>query len=208
MFTARARRLAAGILTGGVLLGGIVTGPAAMAATAGGGGGGGDGHGGHLRPELVTIKIIQKGNEAPQSEVNAYGPVRGRNGTDDQQSNNLDVLMFDRGNVNVWHQPTTNNQPVTNNRSCTATFTEDGVWKFKGGTGKYRDARGHGTYHLGVFLVFNRMHKGHKDDAQTSGQGGGHKDKGKCDFNGQPKFTSSNVIAVGLASNGHGHGHK
>jgi len=161
--------LAAAVTLAGVAL----TVPAASAATTGG-----HGHGHGLRPQVFTLVISTK---TPDGVVNAYGPIRGRNGTDVQVSDNVDIFKFARGTVTVYHKPTTNNQPKVNEKSCTATFTEKGTWKLTGGTGKYTGATGQGRYSLSQFAVLQ-----HKDHT--------------CDTTGEPKFFKVKIFAWGKAA--------
>ena len=95
-FTGLRAALAAAVTLAGVAL----TVPAASAATTGG-------HGHALRPQVFTLVISTK---TPDGVVNAYGPIRGRNGTDVTVSDNVDIFKFARGTVTIYHQPTTNNQ--------------------------------------------------------------------------------------------------
>lgn len=164
--------------------------PAALTATTASAATQGGEHHRHLAPELVTITVS---TDNPDGTVNAYGPVRGQDGTDKQVSGNQDILVFDQGTVNVWHKATANSQDV-DSRSCTATFTEDGTWKFKGGTGKYEEAAGSGTYHAAGFLVFKQRHHG---DSKSSDHGG------RCDTRSDPEFQTVTITATGRASNGH-----
>ena len=159
--------LAAAVTLAGVAL----TVPAASAATAGG-------HGHGLRPQVFTLVISTK---TPDGVVNAYGPIRGRDGTDAPVSDNVDIFKFARGTVTVYHKPTTNNQPEIDMKSCTATYTEKGTWKLTGGTGKYKGATGHGRYSLSQFAVL--QHKDHK-----------------CDTSSEPKFFKVKIFAWGKAA--------
>jgi hypothetical protein len=195
----RLRRYAATILTGVVAFGGVIAGAgAASAGTTGGGGGGGD-HG-HFRTQIFKLEI-NSDTEATGGVVRAFGPVYGT-GTDNQVSDNLDVFMFPKGNVNVWHETTRAGDVKVDFRSCTATYTEDGVWKLKGGTDKYRHARGFGKYSLFNFVVLMRL--GHDGKASESATGHHH---GRCDtnMNDKPKFFETTVIAIGKSSIGHHH---
>lgn len=192
MFPTAVRRAAAIALAGAVALVGLVTAGPAFAGTVGGHGGGGgcggcDGHHRHFRPQFVKIVIKAHGNYQ-SSVVLAFGPVHGT-GTDNQVSDNLDVLVFPHGSVNVYHKATFDSQPKIDKRHCTATFYELGTFEFKGGTGKYWDARSkHGQYKLTVTANLQRVYKKHCPP--------------RCDTNPQddPVSSVSVVNASGLAS--------
>jgi hypothetical protein len=160
------------------LVGLAVPAGAASAATTGG-------HD-HLKPEVFTVLISTK---APDGVVNAYGPVHGKNGTDKQVSDTLDVFVFGKNSVNVRHSPPPADNVKIDYRHCTATQFQKGWWKFDGGTGKYKHASGHGWFKLVYFAVLQR-------------------DKhGKCDTNpnDEPKYFKVTVFGWGKASAGHGH---
>jgi hypothetical protein len=163
--------LRAAIAAAVTLAGVALTVPAASAATAGD-------HGHGLQPQVFTLVISTK---TPDGVVNAYGPIRGRDGTDVQVSDNVDIFKFARGTVTVYHKPTTNNQPKVDTKSCTATYTEKGTWKLTDGTGKYKGAAGHGRYSLSQFAVL--QHKDHK-----------------CDTSSEPKFFKVKIFAWGKAA--------
>lgn len=168
---------------------GLTAGPA-LASTAGGG------H--DLSPQAFTLRIS---SDNPDGTVNAFGPVHGFGGTDRQVSETLDVFVFDHGSVNVRHSPS--GEPRVDPRSCTATLTQFGAWKFDGGTGEFRHADGFGHFKLFEFAVLNRLHdgKGHGGDRKGDG-------RGRCDVKGEPKFFKVTVEGRGLATVGdHGHGH-
>src|SRR5690348_2304833 len=133
--------LRAAIAAAVTLAGVALTVPAASAATAG--------HHG-LQPQVFTLVISTK---TPDGVLNAYGPIRGRDGTDVPVTDNVDIFKFARGTVTVYHKPSTNNQPKVDEKSCTATYTERGTWKLTDGTGKYKGATGHGQYSLSQFAV-------------------------------------------------------
>lgn len=185
---------AAAITLGGV---GLAAGPASAAVA----GGGGDGHHHHFRSQVFKIEI-NSDNEATGGTVWAFGPIRGV-GTDQQVNDNLDVFTFPKGSVNVAHWAKSHMGPTIDYRSCTATYSEDGVWKIKGGTHKYWGAEGFGRYHLANFVVLKRL--GH--DGKFSQVNTDHK-HGRCDtnMNDQPEFSESAVIATGVSSVGHQHG--
>lgn len=188
---------AAAITLGGV---GLAAGPASAAVAGGGGDGGGHHH--HFRSQVFKIEI-NSDNEATGGTVWAFGPIRGV-GTDKQVNDNLDVFTFPKGSVNVAHWAKSHEGPDIDFRSCTATFSEDGVWKIKGGTDRYWGAEGFGRYHLSVFVVLKRLgHDGKFSQANTD-----HK-HGRCDtnMNDQPEFSESTVIAIGVSSAGHHHEH-
>lgn len=155
---------------------GLTAGPA-LASTAGGG------HG--LSPQAFTLFIS---TDHPDGVVNAFGPVHGRGGTDNQVSNTLDQFVFDRGSVNVRHSDTSNIQPRIDWRSCTASAHARGWWRFDGGDGKFRDAAGFGTFKFAEFIVLKHRH-------------------GHCDTNpnDEPKYFQVVVTGRGLATTG-GHG--
>ncbi len=161
--------LRAAIAAAVILAGVALTVPAASAATAGD-------HG--LQPQVFTLVISTK---TPDGVLNAYGPIRGRDGTDVPVTDNVDIFTFARGTVTVYHKPATNNQPKVDKKSCTATYTERGTWKLTDGTGKYKGATGHGQYSLSQFAVL--QHKDHK-----------------CDTTGEPKFFKVKILAWGKAA--------
>jgi hypothetical protein len=172
------RTLLTAVVTAAAL---VVSGGAASAATAGGGG-----HDHGLKPQTFKLLLITgpHGKELV-NVLTARGPIRGT-GTDTQVSDTRDVFVFPKGTVNVDHQATTNNQPKVNEKTCTATFTEDGTFQLKGGTGKYKHVSGFGRYHLTGFFVLNR--KDHK-----------------CDVNGEPKLSVIKIKAHGKATLGKHH---
>jgi hypothetical protein len=43
-------------------------------------------------------------------------------------------------------------------RTCLATVTSDGTYRITGGTGRYRDVRGHGDYRLTAYAVVAKVH--------------------------------------------------
>jgi hypothetical protein len=139
-----------------------------------------------LKPEFVTISIS---TDNPDGTVNAYGPVRGHDGTDNQATPNLDVFTFEHGTVNAGHKTTWAGHPRLNLQNCTVTYAETGTWKFLGGTGRYQHATGWGTYRLFQFTVLKRSHHHHHG----------------CDTNpaDAPKFSETQITASGVASNGH-----
>jgi hypothetical protein len=201
MFTARARRWAATILTAGLAVGGIATAGPAFAGTAGGGGGGG-GHHQHFKPQVFKLEL-NSDNQAAGGVVRAFGPIRGT-GTDKQVNDNLDVFTFPRGSVNVAHWAKAHKGPKIDSRSCTAFYFENGKWKIKGGTDKYRHAEGSGQYKLITFVVLKRL--GHNGKVSQSATDHKH---GRCDtnMNDEPEYFETTVFATGVSSLGkHGHG--
>lgn len=135
-----------------------------------------------LRPEFFTITIGNNGNGV----VNAYGPVRGIGGADVEQNATMGVFSFSgpARSVNVFHTDVSNVNPViTNWRACIATATANGVWAFGGGTGRYANATGFGTFRFTIFLVLQRKH--HRCDTN---------------MNDQPKFSLVRVVASGQAA--------
>ena len=98
------------------------------------------------------------------------------------------MFVFPAGTVNVAHKATADSQPKFNLKACTATFTEDGTFQLKGGTGKYAHAYGYGRYHLNGLLVLQRKH--HKCDTN---------------MNDAPKLTVIKIRAAGKATIGHHH---
>ena len=166
----------------------LVAGLAASTVTAGAASASTTGHDHGLKPQ--TFKLVQVTDSHGKELVNvltARGPIRGT-GTDRQVSDNLDVFVFPAGTVNVAHKATADSQPKFNLKACTATFTEDGTFQLKGGTGKYAHASGYGRYHLNGLLVLQRKH--HKCDTN---------------MNDEPKLTVIKIRAAGKATIGHHH---
>lgn len=166
----------------------LVAGLAASAVTAGAASASTTGHDHGLKPQ--TFKLVQVTDSHGNELVNvltARGPIRGT-GTDQQVNDNLDVFVFPAGTVNVAHKATADSQPKFNLKACTATFTEDGTFQLKGGTGKYAHASGYGRYHLNGLLVLQRKH--HKCDTN---------------MNDAPKLTVIKIRAAGKATIGHHH---
>jgi hypothetical protein len=44
------------------------------------------------------------------------------------------------------------------NRTCLATVTSSGTYRITGGTGRYRDVRGHGDYQLTAYAIVAKVH--------------------------------------------------
>ena len=165
-------RTAAMIVAAVTALAGLVMAGPAQAGTT-------DGHH-HLRPEVFTLFMS---SNVPQGDVNAFGPVHGRHGTDTQVSDTLDVFNFRAGSVNVYHSPPPTSAPKIDYRACTATQFQKGHWRFAGGTGKYRHAIGWGHFKLKFFAVLKRVN--HKCDTNP---------------NHEPKYFQVVVIASGVAA--------
>lgn len=183
--SSRAGRVVALAITAAMTVLGLATAGPAFAGTAGGD----HGHHGreHFRPQVITL-VIKAHGQQQRSVVFASGPVHGV-GTDQQVSGNLDVFTFRAGSVNVYHAATFDSQPKIDRRHCTATFFELGTFKFKGGTGAYRDARSRdGRYKLTVYAQLGRVHHKHC--------------KPSCDtnMNHDPVSSVSVVNAYGLAA--------
>jgi hypothetical protein len=178
------------LLAGAVALSGLMTAGPAFAGTSGG-------HHGHDHFRSQVFKIeLNSGNAAAGGTVWAFGPIRGT-GTDQQVNGNLDVFTFPKGSVSVAHWAKSHMGPTIDYRSCTATYSEDGTWKIKGGTHKYWGAEGSGRYHLTNFVVLKRLgHDGKFSQANTD-----HK-RGRCDTNpnDEPRFSETTVIAIGVSS--------
>lgn len=128
---------------GAAMATGLMAGTASASTTSGGD---------HFRfgPESFTVfesTFDQAGT------VNAYGPVAGHNGTlGMNNAGTVAYFQFSHGTVFVAHTPTPN--PVINWRTCTATVTQYGSWRFIFGTGRYRGAFGSGHFTLREIAVF------------------------------------------------------
>jgi hypothetical protein len=136
-----------------------------------------------FRPEFFTIRVVNRGNENNNGDVNAFGPVRGM-AADIENSNNVQSL-FDFGDgstVNVFHTDVNNVNPQIDLRSCTATADATGFWAFLGGTGRYSRALGTGQFRFSLFLQFKRHHHHCRITMHT-----------------QPELTVVNVTAFGRA---------
>jgi hypothetical protein len=132
-----------------------------------------------LAPEFFTIRIVNNG----PGQVWAYGPVSGY-ATDNEISNTQGVFTFgDSSTVNVAHTDVSNVSPRVNYRACTATASTNGYWAFLGGTRRYRNALGAGTFRISLFLQLKRLRNG------------------RCDLNmnDQPAYSLVSVTASGKA---------
>jgi hypothetical protein len=124
---------------------GLFTSGTASAATT-------DGH--HFGPEQFTVF---ESTFVPNGDVNAYGPVHGRNGAlGSNSAGTVALFEFRDGTVFVAHPALP--APTINWAACTASVTQTGYWRFLGGTGRYWGARGFGTFQLSEFEVFGYWH--------------------------------------------------
>ena len=89
------------------------------------------------------------------------------------------MFVFPAGTVNVAHKATADSQPKFNLKACTATFTEDGTFQPKGGTGKYAHASGYGRYHLNGLLVLQRKHHKCDTNMNDAAEADRHQDQGR-----------------------------
>jgi hypothetical protein len=109
----------------------------------------GQGHSSQLREEAGDVLLSSGG----VNTVNAYGPVAGLNGTDEQVTPTLDVFHFATGSVNVRHEA--EGQPVLDEQTCSAIVVQrDEPWSFAGGTGADQGAQGYGQYTLVALYSF------------------------------------------------------
>jgi hypothetical protein len=99
---------------------------------------------------IEHILILESGVNGPQVII-ANGPIHAQ-GRDIAVSNNRDRFVFPKGNLAVWHQAKTSHQSF-DPKTCLGTFSETGVFKVVGGSGRYDDATGHGTYTLHGYAV-------------------------------------------------------
>lgn len=162
----------------------------------------GQGHDQRFRPEAFDILISSLGD----NNVDAYGPVNGLGGTDDELAPFLDRWVFGPDTVNVAHQ--TEPAPVLDLGTCTATVElHDGWWKFVGGTGEDQGARGHGVFTLLALFSFPidrhgrcEFDQGGQMDMQGGPAGDGQmpfmKDHGR---ELRPLFFSVEIQGVGVA---------
>jgi hypothetical protein len=96
------------------------------------------------------ILALQSNVNGPQVVI-ANGPIHAR-GYDVSISNHRDRFVFPKGSLSIWHTPTTSHSSF-DPKTCLGTFSETGVFKVVGGSGRYDDATGHGTYTLHVYTV-------------------------------------------------------
>ena len=78
----------------------------------------------------------------------AYGAITAH-GTDIEGSHNLARFVFSNGTLKIKHSNGKGTQHF-NPRTCLLQINQRGTYKVLGGTGAYRGASGHGTYHLQI----------------------------------------------------------
>lgn len=96
---------------------------------------------------FLLVSTSENGNPT----VVGTGPIHAV-GTDIAVNNHRDRFKFPAGAVKVDHYATSHHEsfdPTT----CVGRATESGTYTIAGGTGKYEDARGHGTYRLKVYFI-------------------------------------------------------
>ncbi len=91
------------------------------------------------------ILILESNANGPEVVI-ANGPIHAR-GKDIAVSNNRDRFVFPQGELKIWHKAQTSKDSF-DKKTCLETFSETGVFKVVGGTGRYSGATGHGTYTL------------------------------------------------------------
>jgi hypothetical protein len=96
------------------------------------------------------ILALQSGANGPEVVI-ANGPIHAQ-GKDVSISNNRDRFVFPKGSLLIWHKAKTSHQSF-DPKTCLGTFSESGVFKVVGGSGRYDDATGHGKYTLHGYAV-------------------------------------------------------
>lgn len=110
-----------------------------------------------LRPEQFSVLQASIGGTVTVDDVEATGPVAAHLWHDISVSNTLDIFRLGPNSVNVRH--TGLPVPVVDRRLCTLTLAQNGLWRFRGGTGTDINARGFGNFSLNALLHFpnNRL---------------------------------------------------
>lgn len=101
-------------------------------------------------PEQFRIWHADVGSTSLLNRVIATGPVFGLFGSDRQlnDTNNVFDLPNAFRSVNVRHTGIAGASFTVNLPTCTVDVTENGVWRFRGGTGLFRNAVGNGVFNL------------------------------------------------------------
>jgi hypothetical protein len=105
----------------------------------------------------TATEHFQIANDNPTSNKNpliAYGAFTAH-GTDIEGNHNLARFVFRNGTLKIKHSNGKGTQKF-NPRTCLLRINERGTYKVLGGTGAYRGASGHGTYHLQILAIAAR----------------------------------------------------
>jgi hypothetical protein len=127
------------LAAGAIALSGIVAATAAPRAAGAGDAG------------IEHFQFMSTSATSNQSTVIARG-VFTAGGIDIATSNTTDTIKFANGTIRVRHSPGTG--PTSfNPRTCLLTVDQHGTYRLVGGTGRYADITGHGTFQVHILAV-------------------------------------------------------
>jgi len=132
------------LAAGAIALSGIVAAAAAPHAARSGASG------------IERFQFMSTSETSPTTTVIARG-VFTAGGVDITISNTTDKLKFPNGTIRLRHSNPAGQQSF-NPRTCLGTVNQQGTYTLLGGTGKYADISGHGTFRLHVLIVAARSH--------------------------------------------------
>src|ERR1700730_1269995 len=81
-------------------------------------------------------------------------------------NNGTGTVVFPGGTFKITHH-TVHAKPTFNNKTCLFTLQATGTYKLGGGTAKYAEISGHGTFVVRILAVFARNSKGQCTQAKV-----------------------------------------
>jgi hypothetical protein len=110
---------------------------------------------------MTTSATSSKSSIIATGAFTAGGVNVGGNG-----NNGTSTAVFPGGTFKITHR-TVHAKPTFNSRTCLFTLQARGTYKLAGGTGKYAEISGHGTFVVRILAVFARNSKGQCTQAKV-----------------------------------------